>query len=84
MGCHPDTVARLADQLKRLIDLAATPAQLDDQLDQLVEVLCRATEWDADQWGLDPDKFCTRERRIMEARITAAGGEYHWPWNRIR
>jgi chaperone required for assembly of F1-ATPase len=78
MGCSVDSLAWHADQLKRLINLAATPAQLDDQLDRLAADLLLATEWDADRWGLDPDAFCKRERRIMETRIMAAGGEHHW------
>jgi hypothetical protein len=83
MGCHPETVTQFADQLRRLINLGATPAQLDEHLDRLVDVLLRATEWDADRWGLDPDRFCIKERRIMETRIVASGGNRHWfSWNR--
>lgn len=78
MGCHPETINKFAGELRRLINLGATPAQLDDHLDRLVDVLLRATEWDADQWGLDPDRFCDKERRLMEARIMAENGGRSW------
>jgi hypothetical protein len=35
---------------------------LDWWLDQYADNLLRATEWDAEQWGFDPDRWMEKER----------------------
>lgn len=67
MGCHQKAIARHVARIK------ADPANTDFWLDQLYDSLTRATEWDADRWGLSPDLWMTKERAEMERRIKAGG-----------
>jgi hypothetical protein len=63
MGCHPRALKHLAAQIRR------DPANTDQYLDQWFDVTTRATEWDADQWGLDPDRWMAKDRAQMERAI---------------
>lgn len=51
----------------------ASPDKRDFWLDQFADSLLRATEWDADQWGFDPDRWMAAERAEIERR----GGPVH-------
>lgn len=51
MPAHEKTYDRLTASLKATLD----PAQRDALLDEWVDIRDRATEYDADQWGLNPD-----------------------------
>ncbi|WP_258563016.1 hypothetical protein [Streptomyces phytophilus] len=44
---------------------ATTRSRQDELLDYWLDLRDRATEWDADQWGLDPDRWCAKERAEM-------------------
>ncbi len=48
---------------------AETRMAQDALLDIWIDSTTRATEWDADQWGFDPDTWCLNDRTKMEARI---------------
>lgn len=63
---------------ERQIRAARTPGERDAQLDQYADGLLRATEWDADQWGLDPDHWMEAER----VELTSRGGR-DWPQEAI-
>ncbi|MFF4791882.1 hypothetical protein ACFY2M_19435 [Streptomyces sp. NPDC001276] len=64
MPAHPRAFQRLANQLAATTD----PAKRDVLLDEWLDVRDRATEWDADQWGLNPDGWCLKERAAMDDR----------------
>jgi hypothetical protein len=46
----------------QLFQQAETPEIRDHYLDQYADCLLRATEWDADKWGFDPDRWFEKER----------------------
>lgn len=48
---------------------AAAPEHVDLYLDRYLDYRDRATEWDADQWGFDPDTWMWEHRQEMEGRI---------------
>lgn len=48
--------------------LAADPGSVDLLLDQWLDYRDRATEWDAAQWGFDPDRWFERERVELNRR----------------
>jgi hypothetical protein len=52
----------------------ADPALRDYWLDMYANELLRATEWDARQWGFDPDRWQADER----AQLMTRGGR-NWP-----
>lgn len=64
MSAHPLAFQRIAK------DLTATtnPDRRNELLDEWLDARDRATEWDADQWGFDPDGWCLKERTEMERR----------------
>lgn len=49
-------------------------SQVDIVLDQYADSLLRATEWDAKQWGFDPDRWMEKERVALARR-----GGRDWP-----
>jgi alpha-L-fucosidase len=53
---------------------AADRALMDYRLDQFGDALFRATEWDAQQWGFDPERWQADER----AQLMTRGGR-NWP-----
>ncbi len=55
-------------------DAVPYPRQLDILLDQYADELLRATEWDADQWGFDSDRWMEAERVALARR-----GGRDWP-----
>jgi hypothetical protein len=65
---HEKARARYIERIK-----AAAGPQRDFWLDQYADVLLRATEWDADQWGFDPDRWMDAER----AQLRTRGGRDH-------
>lgn|GEM_PF-6679779 len=67
MGAHPGAFAHLADQIKD----ATRPDVIDSLLDQWWDIQHRATEWDAEKWGFDPDRWMSRERAEMRRRAFA-------------
>lgn len=69
MGCSDQARDRITDHIRRLVADGAPIAAIDDRLDYLFDITHRATEWDADQWGLNPDRWMARERHLMESRI---------------
>lgn len=64
MGAHPNAFERLADRLRR----TKVPFVRDQLLDQWLDFRDRATEWDAKQWGFNPDKWMSKERAEMKKR----------------
>jgi hypothetical protein len=70
MSMHEKAKARMVGQLLT----ATSPGQVDAVLDQLYDGTVRATEWDADMWGFDPDRWMEAERVELARR----GGTY-WP-----
>lgn len=63
MGCHPRALARLARNIRE------HPESVDYWLDQWWDMTQRATEWDADAWGFDP-QWMAEERARMAAGPT--------------
>lgn len=57
-----------------LRDCLPHPIRFAELLDQYADGLLRATEWDAEQWGFDPQKWMIRERLTMAHR-----GGHNWP-----
>jgi hypothetical protein len=58
MPAHPKAFARMANELR-----AARSRDHQDQiLDRWNDAALLATEWDADQWGFDPDRWMAKER----------------------
>lgn len=53
----------------------AKPERRDHYLDQYLDYRDLATEWDADQWGLQPDDWMWEERQEMERRIATKEGK---------
>jgi hypothetical protein len=67
---HPKAKHRIVAHIQ-----AATTRELQDFfLDEFADVLLRATEWDAGQWGFDPDRWMETER----VRLAEHGGTF-WP-----
>lgn len=67
---HPKALARMAGALKS----TTCRARQDEILDELGDATLRATEWDADQWGFDADRWMLLERMALASR----GGPF-WP-----
>lgn len=70
MGCHQKALDRYADSIRR------DPANADHFLDQMIDATTLATNWDAGQWGFDPDRWMAVERCEMDRRANGAG---LWP-----
>lgn len=64
MPAHPRAFWRLAEELASATD----PGRRDELLDEWIDYRDRATEWDADRWGLNPDFWCLKERDEMDRR----------------
>lgn len=80
---HEKAAARYHERIRQFADCRNHPdpsesarahQHLDWWLDQYADSLLRATEWDADQWGFDPDRWMEAERVELARR----GGE-DWP-----
>lgn len=56
------------DRLVRWIKSAPSEEARDFYLDHYADCLLRATEWDAQQWGFNPDTWMARERAILQGR----------------
>ncbi|MFF4409824.1 hypothetical protein [Streptomyces sp. NPDC001404] len=56
MPAHPETYALLAALLRQTRD----PDRRNRLLDIWIDIRDHATEWDARQWGLDPDGWVQR------------------------
>lgn len=61
MSAHPDAFERLGQKLVAARD----PEVVDQLLDQWSDYRDRATDWDGDQWGFDPDTWMKQERAEM-------------------
>lgn len=68
MPATPDAFEALAARLRQ----AKTVQDRDHWLDVWIDYQTRATEWDADQWGLDPDRWMSAERAQMDDRAERA------------
>lgn len=68
MGCHPNAVARMG---RNIVD---HPDATDFWLDQLFDALTRATEWDAEQWQLDPRHWMVTERSQLARNALSRRG----------
>ncbi|MEU5976322.1 hypothetical protein [Streptomyces sp. NPDC047315] len=66
MPAHPNHYQRLATELAT----ATRPARRDELLDEWLDWRDLATEWDAQLWGFDPDRWCAAERAAMERCAT--------------
>jgi len=66
---HDRASQRYRDRISK-----AAPEDVDYWLDQYADVLLRATEWDASQWGFDPDRWMEADR----AELASRGGR-DWP-----
>lgn len=53
---------------------ATTPEGRDSHLDRYIDAWMRVTEWDAGQWGFDPDRWMEAERVELAGR-----GGTDWP-----
>jgi hypothetical protein len=51
MPAHPKTFERI----ERRLQMTTDPVLRDALLDEMLDVRELATNWDADQWGLNPD-----------------------------
>lgn len=79
MGASPEVFAALAERLTQSRDRQL----LDELLDQWFDYACRVTDWDAEQWGLDPDRWMRAERAEMYRRhIARSYVAQRWPWSR--
>lgn len=58
VGCHARALARM------MRNRAEHPG--DFWTDKIIDATTRATEWDADQWGLDPTRWMATERAQMD------------------
>ncbi|MFF2571065.1 hypothetical protein [Streptomyces sp. NPDC058084] len=56
MPAHPAAFANLAARLRR----TRNPVRRDQLLDIWLDIRDRATEWDARQWGFDPETWARR------------------------
>jgi hypothetical protein len=68
---HEKSKARQEAQLR---DCLPYSDRFAEALDRYADSLLRATEWDAMQWGFDPDKWMARERLTIAHR-----GGRDWP-----
>lgn len=73
MGAHPKAYARLHARLAATRD----PTERDAVLDRILAARDQATEWDADRWGFDPDRWMEAERVELASR---AGGRLTAGW----
>lgn len=64
MPASPKAFEALAVRLR----YAKTPAGVDMLLDRWLDYRDRATEWDAAQWGFDPDGWFEKERAELAYR----------------
>jgi hypothetical protein len=64
MPAHEKAIKRL----QRRVAAAKNREEQDAALDQILDVTQRATEWDADQWGFDPDRWMEAERVEINRR----------------
>lgn len=71
---HEDGIKRAVRRYETLRDhghpedAARAKAEVDMALDQYADSLLRATEWDADKWGFDSDRWMEAERvQMLEA-----------------
>lgn len=73
---HHERIQQFAERRSHPDPGKAQRAQqhLDWWLDRYADGLLQATEWDADQWGFDPDRWMEAERVALARR----GGE-DWP-----
>lgn len=62
---HAKAKARYEAMLR---DCLPWPDQVDIVLDRYADSLLRATEWDAGQWGFDPDRWMEAERVELAGR----------------
>jgi len=65
---------------RRIFDMVAQAKSSRDQdrwLDEALDLRQRATDWDADQWGFNPDLWMEAER----AELASRGGN-DWPQER--
>lgn len=53
MPAHPNAYAHLAERLRRTKETSAR----DELLDTWLDYRNHATDWDADQWDLNPDQW---------------------------
>lgn len=82
MPQHQNSRDRIFRELARVTDPRFVEAvgrvdvrRLADQLlDQYLQYENQATEWDAAQWGLDPDGWMRHERQAM---VQLAGGQLY-------
>jgi hypothetical protein len=70
MPAHEEAITRLRDKAAN----AKTREEQNHWLDLILDYTQNATEWDADQWGLDPDRWMEAERDEMEHTGTEGGG----------
>jgi len=70
MPAAPKAFERLASELT----LATNPVRRDELLDEWLDYRDCATEWDAQQWGFDPDRWEERLRIQMERRARDVDG----------
>jgi hypothetical protein len=71
---HKDAAQRYHELISEAPDLATR----EHWLDQYADALLRATEWDADQWGLPTEEMKTP----LGAILSKAGGEQAELWPR--
>lgn len=60
--------------LRTCLEEAETREEQDKLLDEWLDLTNLASEWDARQWGFNPDRWCFTYRATMESRISANTG----------
>lgn len=72
MGCPDKTLARMMRN-------RAEHPDSDYWTDRIIDVMTRATEWDADRWGFTTDTWMAAERAEMGRRADAVGPPANHP-----
>lgn len=65
MSAHPDAFKKLSKDISRTKDRKIH----DELLDRWLDYRDRATEWDAQNWGFDPDTWMAKERAELVKRV---------------
>lgn len=68
MSAHPDAFEKLSKAISRTKDRKIH----DELLDLWLDYRDRATEWDAQGWGFEPDTWMAEERAELVKRITSS------------
>lgn len=71
MSAHPDAFARLAERIRRTENMSV----IDSLLDQWLVYKNLATDWDAQQWGFDSQRWMRKERAELAKRVVTSDSQ---------